>query len=620
VAVLVLCAALSSVGATQGQTVGLFLNEPGSFNGYTLFAPFGYGTTYLIDNDGGLIHSWDSDYNPMSAYLLENGNLLRTARLADSAFRGGGETGRVEEFAWDGTLVWEFEYASDEYMLHHDLEVLPNGNVLMIAWEHKTAAEAIAAGRDPALLEDGELWPEHIIEVEPAGATGGNIVWEWHAWDHLIQDFDPTKDNYGVVADHPELIDINYIGSIRPPDGESDWHHANSIDYNPEFDQIILSVRHFDEFWVIDHSTTTAEAAGHSEGNSGKGGDLLYRWGNPEAYGAGDAGDRRLFAQHDAQWIEPGLPGAGNILVFNNGPGRPDGLYSSVDEIVPPADSSGNYSLTPGQAYGPVEQTWIYTAANPTDFYSAIMGGALRLPNGNTLIDESVSGTFFEVTPQAETVWKYVNPVTAEGPLTQGASIPDFGPFALANIAFRAERYAPDYVGLQGRDLTPGQLIELADSDKDGLSDQDEVDIHGTDPLNPDTDSDGCVDGAELRPESVAATGGGRDPLYFWDFMDQWTGTPFGRDRVIVGGDISAVVARFGTIRGTAPTKAEALAEALTPPVDTTSYHPIADRGPGLAGPNPWNRTPPDGSIVGGDIGAIVAQFGHSCAPLPPPP
>ena len=609
--------AASSPVEAQEQTVGLFLNEEGSFDGYTLFAPFGYGTTYLIDNDGRLIHSWDSDYNPMSAYLLENGSLLRTARLADSAFPGGGGTGRVEEFAWDGTLVWEFEYASDEHLLHHDIEVLPNGNVLMIAWEHKTAAEAIAAGRDPALLEDGELWPEHIIEVEPTGASGGNIVWEWHAWDHLIQDHDPTADNYGVVAQHPELIDINFVES-SPGLGGADWHHANSIDYNPEFDQIILSVRHFNEFWVIDHSTTTAEAAGHSGGDSGKGGDLLYRWGNPQAYGEGDAGDQKLFAQHDAQWIEPGLPGEGNILVFNNGASRPEGNYSSIDEIVPPADSSGKYSLTPGQAYGPVEQTWIYTDANPTDFFSAIMGGVLRLPNGNTLIDNSVSGTFFEVTPEGETVWRYVNPVAFDGPLNQGDDIPPFFGVILANLVFRAYRYAPDFPGLAGHDLTPGGPIEIIDTDGDGLSNLAEVNIHGTDPLDPDTDLDGCTDGAEVLPKALAAAGGGRDPLYYWDFMAQWTGQPPQRDWVILVGDIGAVVARFGTARGTTPTKAEALAEALTPPTDATSYHASSDRGGVIPGRNAWNLLPPDGVIVVGDIGAVVVQFGHGCAPPPP--
>ena len=99
----------------------------------------------------------------------------------------------------------------------------------------------------------------------------------------------------------------------------ADWTHFNSVDYNPELDQIVVSPREFGELWVIDRSTTIEEAAGRTGGNSGKGGSLLYRWGNPAAYKSGSRADQKLFYQHDPKWIPPGLPGAGNILVFNNG-------------------------------------------------------------------------------------------------------------------------------------------------------------------------------------------------------------------------------------------------------------------------------------------------------------
>jgi len=325
---------------------------------------------------------------------------------------------------------------------------------LLIVWEVKTAAEAIAAGRNPGLLPDAELWPERIVEVEPVGATGGTIVWEWHVWDHLIQDFDPTKDNFGVVSDHPELIDINFVNGDA--DG-ADWLHANAVDYDPQRDEIIFATPFLDEIWVIDHSTTTAQAAGHSGGDAGKGGDLLYRWGNPQAYGRGVDADRKLFNQHDTEWIDAGLEGAGHILVFNNGVNRPDGNYSSVDEIVPPRDESGAYILAPGAAYGPADPIWSYTADTPTDFYGPFLSSAQRLPNGNTLIDTGPAGDFFEVTTAGETVWHYINPIAVAGPIQQGTAPAN-------NRAFRAERYAPDYAGLAGQDLTPGDPLELFDA------------------------------------------------------------------------------------------------------------------------------------------------------------
>jgi Spy/CpxP family protein refolding chaperone len=170
-------------------------------------------------------------------------------------------------------------------------------------------------------------------------------------------------------------------------------------------------VHGFSEFWIIDHSTTKAEAVGHRGGKSDKGGDLLYRWGNPRAYRAGTKADQKLFAQHNAHWIPKGLPGAGHILVFNNGSGRTDGSYSSVDEIALPVDAQGRYEYKAGVAFGPDKPVWSYTAPEKTDFYSFFISGAQRQPNGDTLICSGANGIVFEVTPEKEIVWQYTNPV-----------------------------------------------------------------------------------------------------------------------------------------------------------------------------------------------------------------
>jgi len=444
----------------QIRTVGTLINEPESYKGFTLFAPNRYTRTYLINNEGRIINHWDSTYKPGQAvYLLEDGSIMRTGSvgIAGNPRFGstGGAGGIVQNITWENTLIWEYEYSTLQHLHHHDIEVLPSGNVLIIAWEYKSDTDAIDNGRDPSLLRDGELWPDTIIEVESLGARDGTIVWEWHAWDHLIQDYDSLKSNYGVIGDHPELIDLNYAGR-----GQADWLHINSVKYNEKYDQIVISIHNFNEFWVIDHSTTTGEAAGHTGGRSGKGGDLLYRWGNPAAYDAGSPADQKLFGQHDAQWIKDGYPGEGNFLIFNNGLNRPAGDFSSVDEIVPPVDIDGNYLYTPGTAYDPPAQLWLYTADPPTGFYGKSISGTQRLPNGNTLVCNGPFGIFFEVTSAKENVWWYGNPVVDFGPLNQGDTVPG-GPGGNLNNVFKIRRYPPEYPAFYGRRLYPGNYVEL---------------------------------------------------------------------------------------------------------------------------------------------------------------
>ena len=376
--------------------------------GQILFSPMVSSVTYLIDRNGNVNHTWPSGYFPGEAvYWLGDGTILRTIRVGVSP-GAGGVGGGVQKIQWDGSITWDFRYNTNGYLSHHDIEPLPNGNVLMIAWETKTSAEAVAAGRNPSTISGNTLMPDHIIEVRPTGPTSGDIVWEWHVWDHLIQDYDSSKANYGIVADHPELVDINYVTASAGL--SSDWLHCNSVDYHEAFDQILISVHNFNEIWVIDHSTTSQQAAGHTGGNSGKGGDILYRWGNPLAYQQGSSSDQQLFSQHDATWIAPGCPGDGNILMFNNGADRPGGSYSSVDEIVPPVNATGHYTLEPGSAYGPASPLWSYTADPPSSFYASYISGAHRLPDGNTLICDGPAGRFFEVTPEKETMWQYINP------------------------------------------------------------------------------------------------------------------------------------------------------------------------------------------------------------------
>jgi hypothetical protein len=456
---------VSGSGYSQNRTVGLFFDSTAySFTGYTLFAPKHNTMTYLIDNEGLKVHEWTaSTYAPgQSVYLLENGNLLRTCemQIQGGLQLGGGEGGRLEEYTWNDSLIWQFNYVTDTFTQHHDVKMLPNGNIIMLVAEKKLLSEVLAAGFNPAQLDtqiyqDGYMAPDCIVEVQPTPPIGGNIVWEWHVWDHLIQDYDPSKGNYGNVSAHPELVDCAGDHRILP----LFWNHMNCIDYNPGFDEIALSVRGNSEVWVIDHSTTTAQAASHSGGTHGKGGDLLYRWGNPLTYGRGTSNDQVYQEQHDVEWIQPGNPGAGDLLCFNNGLIR---LYSTVDEITTPVDGNGNYTIGNGLAFGPTTLTWTYVDTPPDSMFAKDISGAQRLPNGNTLIDYGTLGKFMEVTSTGKLVWLYVNPTTDKGPLCKDDPIPHDSthPDETMNAVFRVYRYSPDYSAFTGKDLTPGGPIE----------------------------------------------------------------------------------------------------------------------------------------------------------------
>ena len=431
------------------NTIGIITNESESYNGLTLFAPNHSTETYLVNNCGVVVHQWTSNYSPSaSVYLLENGNLLRTASIDNDDINFGGVGGRVELFDWDSNLLWSYNYTSPLISQHHDVYPLPNGNILMLAVTTISEEDAIQAGRDPNMLSEGKLYNEQILELEPVGSDQANIVWEWNVIDHVVQDFDSNLNNFGVVQDNPQLLDINYLNENSP---EANWLHINSIQYNEQLDQIIMSSRRMSEIYIIDHSTTTQEAASHSGGIYGKGGDFLFRWGNPEAYDKGNSENQTLFSQHYPHWIDNGLTDAGKIIVFNNGNSRG---YSSVDIISPPQISPGVYEYNNTSGFEPLNAEWTYSSPTPSDFYSAILSSGQRLPNGNTLICDGDSGYFFEITPANEIVWEYINPDSRNGILTQGDS-------PSLNNVFRALKFSYDYPAFMDRDLTPQEPIEL---------------------------------------------------------------------------------------------------------------------------------------------------------------
>jgi len=390
------------------------------FDGLTLITTIGgsqnTSNTYLVDNDENIVNTWNHDNGTASvAYLTKDSILVLPGKNTGNPGGGGQgpQGGLFKKIDWNGNIIWEWQMPTEEICEpHHDIALLPNGNFLVICEETKTQQEALDAGLQGI---NGPMILDMVVEVQPIGTNDAEIVWEWRFWDHLVQDIGPEfTATYGELSDHPELLDINVTGSGNN-DGISDWNHCNKISYNAHFDQIVLSSRFMNEIYVIDHSTTTQEAASHSGGNQGRGGDFIYRWGNPQNYDRGSEADQILDAQHGVDWIPDGYPGEGNFLLYNNrhqtNPNR-----SAIIEFECIADENGYYPINDNEPFGPSELVWSYQA----DFFSNTQSGAYRLPNGNTLITVTNQQDIFEVNYDGEVEWSYSESIQCARALKYG--------------------------------------------------------------------------------------------------------------------------------------------------------------------------------------------------------
>ena len=476
---------------------GLRLRAPGCFEGYTLIAPLRSTSVFLVDMDGRVAHAWSSEHvNSGPVLLTDEGHLLRASLVEDNPrFRGGGMGGRLEELGWDGEVLWSWELASAQRTLHHDFKRLPSGNLLAIAWEHHGPEAAFARGRAADFIPRDGLWFDMLVEVRPQPPRGGRVVWTWRSFDHLVQDERPGALDFGRPADHPGRIDINAdhrfaareseaegrerhsregamaalgygsfpaessqwddsrSGASRGDQGggssaagerfDADWLHANGLDYLPEEDLIVLSVSHLSEVWVIDHSTTTADAATSRGGRFDRGGDLLFRHGAARNHGAPASPEPELYFQHDPTWIVGARRGEYGLLVFDNGTRRPGGEFSRVLELRLPFDSAHGFADPSGRGFGSASTVWSYQ--DPERFFTPFVGGAERLPNGNTLICEGARGRIFEVTRSGQVVWDFLNPLGGDAEPTAKTGRPP------AHALFRATRIPRDHPGLAGR-------------------------------------------------------------------------------------------------------------------------------------------------------------------------
>ena len=229
----------------------MYVNSKYAAKGFNLIAPYGGYKVDLVDYAGVVVHTWNSNRQTVgTCVLLENGTLLRG--------RSGpiGETQGIHLLDWDGSVLWDY-HPPNGFEYHHDIEPMPNGNILINTVVSCAYDELIGMGRDPSITW-GPLMMDPIQEIRPNGTTGGDVVWTWDPVDHFVQDYNSSKPNYGVVKDHPELIDINY-----PSETEPDWQHSNAVSYNAELDQVMITNRNLDEISSENRPTLNPQSPSH---------------------------------------------------------------------------------------------------------------------------------------------------------------------------------------------------------------------------------------------------------------------------------------------------------------------------------------------------------------------
>ena len=341
-------------------------------NGYTIL--WAKEIAKLIDMNGRTVNEWKIDPG-------EHGNMLRRAKLLpdghvlvviNSPTKGTemmSETGSVQEYDWDSNLVWEYipeGRIPHKNLLgpHHDAFRKSNGNTLVVCREAvpEEYMEKVREPRRRRMTQYGDA----IIEVTPSG----KVAWEWHGHEHL------DLNLHSRVIKDPEGKTGGYSNA------ESDWMHVNTVQALPEnkwFDEgykefkpdnVMISPRCMDTVYIIDRDTK----------------DPVWNYSGDYMGG--------LSGQHEPYMIEKGVPGAGNVLIFDNG--------------ASPWKDLGHCGFSYVLEVNPVTKELVWKYERGQNFHSKYTSSAQRLQNGNTLICESAGKRIFEVTEAGGTVWEYV--------------------------------------------------------------------------------------------------------------------------------------------------------------------------------------------------------------------
>ncbi|MGC4061728.1 MAG: DUF6491 family protein [Aquabacterium sp.] len=415
-----------------------------AYNTYVLFSGQDH-KTHLIDMTGAEVKQWAQEAQP--PVLLDpaltggqRGHVLLQLESAPNA-PGAATLGyqAIGELDWSGRVVWQWSgvkaqpaYGGEGVTTdasgrdgtarqHHDWRRLPNGDTVLLV----NVVHAVPGFKAGTLLDDG------IYEVTPKG----EVVWQWLASEHL-NEFGFSEEALKLIrnglprngASAPfDYLHFNNLSVVGP----NKWFDAGDKRFHP--DNLIVCSREANFTAVIDRQSgqvvwhlgpdypAAAAAAAATAATNGDG--VLPR---PVD---------QIIGQHDGHIIPKGLPGAGNLLVFDN-----------QGEAGYPRAAVGTQPRSRVLEIDPVKKeiVWQYTAVNSGQpgwaFYSSFISSARRLPNGNTLIDEGMNGRFFQVTPQGEIVWEYVSPYVGESRTGGG------GRAVSSNAVYRAQPVPYDWV------------------------------------------------------------------------------------------------------------------------------------------------------------------------------
>lgn len=386
-----------------------------TWSGYTLFNGKGEGTL-LIDMNGKVVHEW-KNFQGFPNKMIRGGKVFGSLNARDryAAYQ---DKSDVTEVDWNGNQLWSFSHnqeVNDEdtgktwvAREHHDYQIEGNPVGYYVPGQETTDnfQKVLILTHNNVKkprISPQELLEDVLIEVD----RSGKIIWSWHLLDHF-REFHLSNIELNAIYRNPNTHDTG-------ENGEGDIFHCNCASYlgpNKWYDQgdkrfapnnIIMDSREANIMWIVDHET----------------GKVVWQIGpdytaTPELRMLGP-----LVGMHHSQMIPKGLPGEGDIMVFNNGGWAGYGIpnqESNTGMRTSRIDTSKVIEFDPIT----LEVKWTFSAndlgENPVwhqhRFYSPLVSDAQRLPNGNTFIDEGTEGRFLEVTPDNEVVWEYVYPHT----------------------------------------------------------------------------------------------------------------------------------------------------------------------------------------------------------------